>query len=130
MLLMLDVNDQRPLHEQAASALRGALERGELAPGERVPPARDLAGALGINANTVLRALRRLRAEGLLEFRRGRGISVVRQPEAGSALRARVEELVADARKHGFGVEDVVAWVQESGSDRKSELEREPGWVQ
>ena len=74
MLLTLDLNDARPLHEQVAGAIRRAIGEGSYAPGDRLPPARDLAEALGINANTVLRALRDLRDEGLLEFRRGRGV--------------------------------------------------------
>jgi uncharacterized cupin superfamily protein len=43
----------------------------EANPGERLPPAKDLAAVLGVNTNTVLRSLRLLRDEGLLEFRRG-----------------------------------------------------------
>ena len=81
MLLSLDLSDQRPLHEQAADAIRHAIATGEVAPGDRLPPARDLAAALQINSNTVLRALRQLRAEGLLEFRRGRGVTVLRRPD-------------------------------------------------
>lgn len=80
MLLTLDLNDPRPLHEQVSGTIRRAIADGSYAPGDRLPPARDLADALGINANTVLRALRELRDEGLLEFRRGRGVSVLSGP--------------------------------------------------
>lgn len=59
-----------PLHEQVAAAVRRAIAVGEAGPGERLPPARDPAGVLGVNANMVFRALRE---EGLVEFRPGRG---------------------------------------------------------
>lgn len=39
----------------------------EAAAGERLPPAKDLGAILGVNTNTVLRSLRLLRDEGLLE---------------------------------------------------------------
>lgn len=113
MFLAVDVHDQRPLHEQAADAIRRAISAGEVEPGDRIPPARDLAGALQINANTVLRALRQLRDEGLLEFRRGRGVTVLRRPDPEAALRAKVRELVAEAQQQGYGPEDVITWIQE-----------------
>ncbi|GAA4886950.1 MULTISPECIES: GntR family transcriptional regulator [Saccharopolyspora] len=112
MLLSLDLNDQRPLHEQAADALRRAIAEGEVRPGDRLPPARDLATALQINPNTVLRALRGLREEGLLEFRRGRGVTVLRRPDPEAALRERTRELVAEAARHGFGSADVIGWIR------------------
>ena len=65
-----------PLYEQVAAEIRRAIAEGEAGPGERLPLAKDLATVLGVNRNTVLRAMRVLREEGLLEFRRGRGITV------------------------------------------------------
>jgi DNA-binding transcriptional regulator YhcF (GntR family) len=73
---ILDVNidrsDPLPLHEQVAARIRRAIADGDAGPGERLPLAKDLAAVLGVNKNTVLRALHLLRDEGLLEFRRGR----------------------------------------------------------
>ena len=56
------------------------------------PPAKDLAAVLGVNPNTGRRSLRLLRDEGLLEFRRGRGISVAGTPEQGAVVQ-RAREL-------------------------------------
>src|SRR5437588_6658522 len=90
----VDRSEPLELHEQVAAEIRRAIADGEAKPGERLPPARDLAAVLDVNTNTVLRALRRLRDEGLLEFRRGRGITVAGAPERG-ALVVRARELVS-----------------------------------
>jgi GntR family transcriptional regulator len=95
------------LHEQVAAELRRAIADGEATPGERLPPAKDLAGVIGVNTNTVLRALRTLRDEGLLEFRRGRGITVAGTPDR-SVLTARARELVELARKHGYERDELI----------------------
>src|SRR5690242_3887693 len=106
----LDPADPTPLHEQAAAALRRAIAEGQAAPGERLPPARDLAAVLGVNRNTVLRALRLLRDEGLLEFRRGRGITVAGTSERGAVL-ARAKELVVFARRQGYRREELIQMI-------------------
>ena len=82
----VDKADPTDLYEQVAGEIRRAIADGEAAPGERLPPAKDLAAVLGVNANTVLRSLRLLRDEGLLEFRHGRGISIAGTPERGAVI--------------------------------------------
>ena len=74
--MKIDRGEQVALHDQVAAEIRKAIAEGEAAPGERLPLARDLAAVLSVNKNTELRALHILREEGLLEFRRGRGITV------------------------------------------------------
>src|ERR1700759_5787139 len=90
----LDRSGEIALHVQVAAEIRRAIADGEAKPGERLPPAKDLAAILGVNTNTVLRALRQLREEGLLEFRRGRGITVAGSPEQGAVV-AQGRELLA-----------------------------------
>src|SRR6266487_554393 len=104
----IDRQEQTDLFEQVAAEIRRAIADGEAKPGERLPPARDLAAVLGVNTNTVLRSLRLLRDEGLLEFRRGRGISVFGTPERGAVI-ARARELVDFARRQGYRVDELVA---------------------
>ncbi|GAA0932359.1 GntR family transcriptional regulator [Nonomuraea longicatena] len=108
MLITLDLNDAHPLHEQVAGAIRRAIGDGSYGQGDRLPPARDLAEALGINVNTVLRALRELRDEGLLEFRRGRGVSVASRADGHALLVQRTRELLEEARRYGYRRDDLI----------------------
>jgi len=103
--------DPVALHDQVAAELRKAIANGEAARGERLPPARDLAAVLNVNANTVLRALRILRDEGLLEFRRGRGITVSGSPDSGAVV-ARARELIDFARGHGYRREELARLIE------------------
>ena len=115
---MLDVKVDREepleLHEQVAAEIRRAIASGEAGPGDRLPPARDLAAVAGVNKNTVLRALRMLREEGLLEFRRGRGVTVAGTPDAG-AVTEKVREMLEFARSRGYRREDVIEVIERLG---------------
>jgi len=106
----IDRDDPAHLHEQVAAEIRRAIAEGEAKPGDRLPPARHLAAVMGVNTNTVLRALRALRDEGLLEMRPRRGIRVVGTP-AESELRGKVAELVQLARQRGYTRADLLKMI-------------------
>jgi GntR family transcriptional regulator len=107
----IDPSDPRPLWEQVAAEIRRAIAEGEVSAGERMPLARDLATVLGVNRNTVLRALHQLRDEGLVEMRQGRGTTVAGTPERGAVL-TRARDLVAFARKNGFRRDELIAMIE------------------
>ena len=107
----VDRSDPLALHEQVAAEIRRAIAGGEAGPGDRLPLARDLAAILGVNRNTVLRALHMLRDEGLLEFRRGHGIKVTGTKEK-SDLLTQAHELVAAARRSGYRKSELIAMIE------------------
>lgn len=72
----MSVDSSVPLEEQVREQIREAIARGEVVAGDPLPSVRQLAGDLGIHWNTVARAYRRLRDEGLLVVGRGRGKSL------------------------------------------------------
>ncbi|MFD7323158.1 GntR family transcriptional regulator [Streptomyces sp. NPDC059875] len=118
MLFRVDPASAVPLGDQIAACVRGALADGSVTPGERLPAARELADSLGVNVHTVLRGYQRLREEGLIELRRGRGAVVV--PDAPTPDRARLLEhvhaLVTEARTLGLTDAELLALVSASQS--------------
>ncbi len=69
-------NPALPVYQQIANEIRAQVERGELAPGDRLPPIRALAQQLGVNRDTVSTAYEQLAAEGVVDARVGRGTFV------------------------------------------------------
>jgi GntR family transcriptional regulator len=108
--LHLDRHSSVALHLQVAAEIRRAIGGGEAKPGDRLPPAVDFATVLGVNKNTVIRALHILRDEGILDFTRGRGVRVVGTAER-SAVLARVGDLLTYARQFGYQPDDVAAMI-------------------
>jgi GntR family transcriptional regulator len=107
----IDRSESLALHDQVAAAIRRAIADGEAGPGERLPLVKDIAAVLGVNRNTVLRAMHLLRDEGLLEFRRGRGITVTGTPQQ-SAVLEQVRVLVEFARHQGYRRREVIQMIE------------------
>jgi GntR family transcriptional regulator len=107
----IDRDDPALLHDQVAAQIRRAIADGEAKPGERLPPARHLAAVMHVNTNTVLRALRLLRDEGLLELRPGHGIRVSGTPQRG-ALQAKAIELVQLGRESCYNLAELLEIIE------------------
>lgn len=117
MLVRLDPSLSLPLYEQLAASIRSGIASGEIAAGEKLPGARELAASLDVNVHTVLRGYNLLREEGLLDLRRGRGAVVTGQAsQSVSADRARLAAAIAtlqDAARHlGLSADDLTTLVR------------------
>ena len=113
MLVRFDPASDAPLFEQLAASVRAEIARGAYVPGDRLPSGRELAGALGINLHTVLRAYQELRDEGVLELRRGRGAVVRQGADATAPLQPAVSAIVAEARRRGVASATLIALIRE-----------------
>ncbi len=78
----LDPDSPQPMALQIARAVAGAIQRGDLRPGEALPGTRDLAEALGASRYAVLGALRELEMEGFVTVRPASGARVAEHPPA------------------------------------------------
>jgi GntR family transcriptional repressor for pyruvate dehydrogenase complex len=77
--------------------VRGLIERGELRPGDRLPPERELAVQLGVSRPSVRAGLRSLAAIGILQTRHGAGTFITDGPPT-----LGTEPLSFLAALHGF----------------------------
>lgn len=114
MIFTVDPSSDEPLFAQVASAVRAEAAAGVLSPGDRLPPAREVAEALGINLHTVLRAYQDLRDEGLVDMRRGRGAIVTDAVAPLVELAHDIRALAAKARALGLAPDTLTSLVREA----------------
>ncbi|WP_149087140.1 PLP-dependent aminotransferase family protein [Pseudomonas prosekii] len=77
----IELDPRQGLSRQLYQALRARVLDGRLASGTRLPATRDLAAALSISRNSVVRAYDQLYAEGFIEGRVGDGTYVAQLPQ-------------------------------------------------
>lgn len=115
-MIRIDLDSPVSLEEQIRGEIRAAIARNEIRPGQPLPSVRQLGADLGIHWNTVARAYRRLRDEGLVRVGQGRGVVVRRfsRPDAPTGtssqrerIRLQLRDAVTDARFDGLTLEDI-----------------------
>jgi len=101
--------------EETVERLLEGVKLGVYAPGDRLPPERELTRRLGVSRITLREALRELAAAGYVETKRGRfgGTFIIRQPEP-----LVPDELTAAARDMASGLDDALTFrrVVETGA--------------
>jgi DNA-binding transcriptional regulator YhcF (GntR family) len=97
--IQLDRGSELPLGVQLAWHLRAAVAAGELKDGERLPSVREMAGASGVNANTVRAVYARLEAEGVVATEHGRGTFVTGAASADGGELAKIAQRAARAAR-------------------------------
>lgn len=115
--IRVDVDDPTPPYEQIRRQLTALIGAGELPPGTRLPPVRQLAGDLRVAPGTVVRAYRELADAGWVEKRRGVETRVAAHPPtappaSGDALHGLTRTYVAQARALGCADDAVLAAVE------------------
>lgn len=117
---------ERPVYQQIMETLRGAIVKGELARGKKVPSVRELAAQAQVNPNTMQRALTELEREGLLVGGGTSGRTVTTDQGVLSAMKEQIlEELARECAEKFlvFGVTPTqAARLLESLEERKENL--------
>jgi molybdate-binding protein/DNA-binding transcriptional regulator YhcF (GntR family) len=115
-MLTIHLTKGSPEYAQIVEQIRLAVARGELRPGERLEPVRELAGRLGVNPSTTARAYRELEQAGVIETHGRRGTHVAQTPDVkaladlrAARLRGLAERAVVEALAQGYTPEEIEA---------------------
>lgn len=117
MNLTIEPGSPVPPYEQIRAQLHAMVEGGALPEGTRLPPIRQLAGDLGLAANTVARAYRELELEGVVEARGRHGTVVTGRAAMDRTQRKEVVAGAAatfarEAQHHGIDLDEALAAVR------------------
>lgn len=117
--------DTRSASEGVAGAIRGLIFSGELSPGDRLPPSRDLAAQLGVSSLTLRLGLRALETTGYLVTTRGaRGGTSVNDIETLSRIWVEWMDAKGDEVRDMWEFREIVEGsVARLAAERRSEAE-------
>src|SRR5262245_33493478 len=99
---MLKPVEKQSVAEEIAGQLRDLILTGTYAPGDKLPPERNLAKELGVNRSSLREALKKLEHLGLVKIRQGDGTRVQDFMQTGGI--DLVSHLVPLAQAGGFAI--------------------------
>lgn len=108
MLDQLKQVDSRRLYQQIADQIRALIDKGDYAPGVRLPPERELAQQLGVSRPSVREALIALEIEGSVEVRMGAGVYVCNQTQRKPQAQAGMGESPVELMRARAAIEGTV----------------------
>ncbi|KAA0811423.1 GntR family transcriptional regulator [Bacillus sp. AY2-1] len=113
-----------PIYVQVMEYIKKEIVTGRLAPGEKIPAVRELAGELQVNPNTIQRTFQELEREGIAESRRGTGRFVTMNEEKITELRKEMSKELLDnfingMNNLGFMEEEVLSMLRSSLEKKK-----------
>lgn len=114
-------DDPRPPYVRTADTLRRQIQDGRLAPGAKLPSARELQEQFGIANSTAQNALRVLKEEGLIYAVQGRGV-FVRQLSPRDQFLKRYHEGLEEATAQHRADEEAVRLSGKSDDEVAAEL--------
>ncbi len=120
--MWFDVNPRSdvPIYQQLVDGVKKAVARGILAPGDKLPSVRELAGRIAINPNTIAKAYQEMERAGIIETLRGRGSFIaevqarsIDREEKKRRMREMLEKVLVEAYYMQMEEEEVLAMVEE-----------------
>lgn len=106
--LAVDPASAEPPFRQLKEQIVGAVRRGVLTPGNRMPAVRKLADEVGVSSATAAKAYRELEEAGILEGRGRSGTFVSAADLPGEALTRAAAEFADRATSSGFTVDEAL----------------------
>ncbi|MBE6661907.1 MAG: GntR family transcriptional regulator [Ruminococcaceae bacterium] len=124
-MLTIDKMSRKPIYEQLVEGLEREIVTGLLKPQSQLPSIRELSAVLGVNPNTVQKALGELDGLGIIISAQGRGMFVAE--DAVEKIRERMSSKITDIRelasalaKAGIDEQTVLLAVREAYRDSNS----------
>ncbi|MBW8803241.1 MAG: GntR family transcriptional regulator [Catenulisporales bacterium] len=118
------MDDGRPLFQQIAEQIEGAILDGSLAADGQVPSTNELAAFHRINPATAAKGINQLVTDGILYKKRGIGMFVATDARERVLERRReafgrdfVKPLLVEARRLGLSAEDVKKLIEKGGQE-------------
>lgn len=121
----LDKKSPVPFYRQVVDMVLAGISSGATTPGDQLPTIRQLAVALGVNPNTVVKAYSQLDALGVLDTQQGSGVYVRATPPKAlslehrrQALEALCSDFVSRAQLLDISIEELIDHLERMNSGR------------
>lgn len=119
-----------PVYEQVKQEIKLLIISGHLAPEDKLPPIRELAAQLKVNANTIVKVYYQLDVEGYIYSQPGTGYFVrTDRPEKGDEKQGLFDQItteyISKALKLGYSLEDMAEYLKKKALDTSKKTNTE-----